>query len=85
MSSTAECDKVSAECPVEGTIYGYSPNLVANVAFCAIFSACCVIQLIQMAKWRLWSFGIAMILGCSSEAAGTPRPPGRYYSPDLPH
>ncbi|KAL2786960.1 RTA1 like protein-domain-containing protein [Aspergillus keveii] len=70
MSSTADCDKVSLECPVEGTIYGYSPNLAANVAFCAIFSSCCLIQLIQMAKWRLWSFGIAMVLGCSSEAAG---------------
>ncbi|KAL3486796.1 RTA1-domain-containing protein [Aspergillus germanicus] len=70
MSSTADCDKVSPECPVQGTIYGYSPNLAANVAFCAIFGACCVIQLIQMLKWRLWSFGIAMILGCFSEAAG---------------
>ncbi|KAL3451543.1 RTA1 like protein-domain-containing protein [Aspergillus insuetus] len=71
MSSTADCDKVSPECPVEGTIYGYSPNLAANVVFCAIFSACCVIQLIQMLKWRLWSFGTAMILGCFSEAAGS--------------
>ncbi|KAL2833156.1 RTA1 like protein-domain-containing protein [Aspergillus pseudoustus] len=70
MSSTAECDKISPDCPVEGTIYGYSPDLAVNVAFCAIFSACCLIQFIQALKWRLWSFGIAMILGCFSEAVG---------------
>ncbi|KAL2860687.1 RTA1 domain-containing protein [Aspergillus lucknowensis] len=67
---TDNCTAVTRKCPVEGTIYGYSPNLVASVVFCALFSACCIIQLVQMLKWRLWSFGIALILGASSETAG---------------
>ncbi|KAL3457023.1 RTA1 like protein-domain-containing protein [Aspergillus heterothallicus] len=65
-----DCDKVTPDCPVEGTIYGYSPDLAANAAFCAIFSICCLVQFIQMVKWRLWFFGVAMMLGCFCEAVG---------------
>ncbi|KAL5343277.1 RTA1 like protein-domain-containing protein [Aspergillus crustosus] len=65
-----ECEKLSAECTVEDTIYGYAPNLAVNALFCAIFGACCIVQLVQMLRWRMWSFGIAMLLGCSSEAVG---------------
>lgn len=65
-----DCTKVTVECPVEGAIYGYAPNSVASYAFCIIFVVCGLLQTIQMIKWRTWSFGIAVILGAISEAAG---------------
>ncbi|OKL57332.1 hypothetical protein UA08_07453 [Talaromyces atroroseus] len=65
-----ECTEVSPDCPVQGTIYGYAPNFAANVAFCAIFGILCLVQLAQLLKWRMWSFGIAVILGAVSEVIG---------------
>ncbi|KAJ5983217.1 hypothetical protein N7481_005316 [Penicillium waksmanii] len=66
----SECTEVTPDCPVEGTIYGYAPNAVASYAFCIIFAICALVQVIQMLKWRTWSFGVAMFLGSISEVAG---------------
>ncbi|KAI2728059.1 hypothetical protein CBS147354_2592 [Penicillium roqueforti] len=66
----AKCTEVTPQCPVEGTIYGYAPDLVFSVEFCLIFGACSLIQLGQMIRWRLWSFSIAVILGSSTEVIG---------------
>lgn len=68
------CTEVTADCPVSGTIYGYAPNIVASYAFCIIFGLCALTQLVQMIKWRMWSFGIAVILGASSEVIGKHNP-----------
>ncbi|KAJ5514354.1 hypothetical protein N7463_003906 [Penicillium fimorum] len=64
------CTELTPECPIEGTIYGYAPNFAANIAFCAIFGMICLAQFIQMLKWRMWSFGIAVVLGALSEVIG---------------
>jgi hypothetical protein len=79
----SECTEVTPDCPVEGTIYGYAPNAVASYAFCIIFAICALVQVIQMLKWRTWSFGVAMFLGAISEVAGKRIPsirgrPGRF-------
>ena len=68
--AAAKCTEVTPQCPVEGTIYGYAPDLVFSIEFCLIFGACSLIQLGQMIRWRLWSFSIAVILGSSTEVIG---------------
>ncbi|KAI9732212.1 MAG: hypothetical protein M1834_004309 [Cirrosporium novae-zelandiae] len=65
-----ECTDVTPECPVEASIYGYVPNLAANAFFLGFFAAALIAQIIQGLKWRLWTFMIAMTLGCLTEAIG---------------
>ncbi|CAG8908303.1 unnamed protein product [Penicillium egyptiacum] len=68
--AAAKCMEVTRQCPVEGTIYGYAPDLVISVEFCLIFGVCSLIQLGQMIRWRLWSFSISVILGSLTEVIG---------------
>lgn len=68
--SSSECTEVTPYCPVTGSIYGYAPNIAASYAFCIIFGLCAIVQLIQMIKWRMWSFCTAVILGAISEVIG---------------
>ncbi|KAJ5358758.1 uncharacterized protein N7496_011171 [Penicillium cataractarum] len=66
----SNCTDVTPDCPVSGSIYGYAPNIAASYAFAIIFGLCALVQLVQMVKWRMWSFGIAVILGAVSEVIG---------------
>lgn len=65
-----DCTKVTDFCVVEETIYGYYPNLGANVFFLVIFAICGIVQLYQGFRWRTRSFLIAMGLGCLTECIG---------------
>jgi hypothetical protein len=69
--SVLDCTEVGPNCPVEDTIYGFRPNFAANLIFCLIFNVCCMTQTYQMFRWKMWSFGSVLILGCSSEVFGT--------------
>ncbi|KAJ5082115.1 hypothetical protein N7532_011158, partial [Penicillium argentinense] len=69
-TSTLECTEVTPDWPVEATIYGYAPNLPATIIFCTLFAICCIVQLAQTIKWRMWSYGIAVLLGAPSEVIG---------------
>jgi hypothetical protein len=64
------CDAVSAQCPVEGTIYGYYPNLGANAFFAAFFGLCLLVQAFQGVKYKTWTWLIALTLGCFGECVG---------------
>lgn len=57
-------------CPVTSSIFKYRPSLAANVIFIVLFGLTLLIQLVQMIKWRTWTFGIVMIMGCISELIG---------------
>ncbi|KAJ5950368.1 uncharacterized protein N7479_008781 [Penicillium vulpinum] len=69
-AAAVKCTEVTPQCLVEGTIYGYAPDLVFSVEFCILFGVCSLIQLVQMLRWRLWSFSIAVIIGSSTEVIG---------------
>ena len=71
-ASTLECTAVSAACPVDATIYGYYPDLAANLFFCALFALCCILHLGLGFWYRSWTFMIALSLGCLAEAVGKP-------------
>jgi len=64
------CTYVNATCTVEGTLYGYRPNLGANVFFAVIFGLCGLIQLGLGIRYRTWTFMIALTLGCLGEVIG---------------
>ncbi|KZN84161.1 Sphingoid long-chain base transporter [Penicillium chrysogenum] len=68
--AAAKCTEVTPQCPVEGTIYGYAPDLVFSIEFCSIFGVCSLIQLGQLIRYRLWSFSIAVVLGALTEVIG---------------
>lgn len=68
------CTAISPECPVEGTVYSYYPNLGANAFFTAIFALLLLIQLFQGFKWKARSYMIALGFGCLGETIGTAAP-----------
>ncbi|KAF4448433.1 hypothetical protein F53441_8156 [Fusarium austroafricanum] len=51
-------------CPIDWSIYGYRPSLVANILFAALFAAIGFIQIYLGFRWKPWGFMIGMILGC---------------------
>lgn len=64
------CTAVSPECPVEGTLYGYTPSLEWNAFFAAFFGLCCIIQIGQGIRWKTWTYMIGVGLGCLAECVG---------------
>lgn len=65
-----DCTKISPECPIEETIYGYYPNLAANAAFAAFFGLFMIVNIFFGIRYRSWTFLIAMTGGCLGEAVG---------------
>lgn len=68
--STENCTAISIYCPVEFTIYGYSPSLGANAFFCAFFALCLGIQFVLGIKYKTWTYMIALVFGTLAEAIG---------------
>ncbi|KAF2641186.1 sphingoid long-chain base transporter RSB1 [Massarina eburnea CBS 473.64] len=66
----SECVELGGPCTVEGTLYGYRPNLAANSFFAAFFGLCFVLNLGFGIKWKTWTYMIAMCLGCGAEVGG---------------
>jgi len=69
-SSTQNCTSVTPDCPVNLTVYGYYPSLPANAFFCAYFALFTIVNLLLTLRFKTWSFGILMSLGCAGEMAG---------------
>ncbi|KAH5420885.1 hypothetical protein HBI25_186610 [Parastagonospora nodorum] len=57
-------------CTLEGTLYGYKPDLAANAFFAAFFAVCFFWQLYCGIRYRTWTFMIGLCLGCIGEAVG---------------
>ncbi|KAI9047304.1 hypothetical protein LZ554_008752 [Drepanopeziza brunnea f. sp. 'monogermtubi'] len=68
--STRDCTRVTPQCPVEYTTYGYYPNLPGNVILCVVFGVCMVLQLGLSIKGRTWTWLIGLFIGCAIEFAG---------------
>ncbi|KAI4170910.1 MAG: hypothetical protein LQ343_004674 [Gyalolechia ehrenbergii] len=65
-----DCTAVTEFCVIDATIYGYRPDLAANIFFLVIFGILGGIQMLQGLRWRTWTFMIAMVLGCLTEVIG---------------
>ena len=72
MPGGPDCTEVSDiyGCRLEDSIYGYYPSLGANAFFCAVFGICCIASLILGIRYRLWTYTIALGVGCFAEALG---------------
>ncbi|PYH79216.1 RTA1 like protein [Aspergillus uvarum CBS 121591] len=68
--SYSTCEKVSLECPVEATTYGYYPNLGGNIFFAIFYGILGVFQLGFGIYFRSWTLTIAMVIGAFMELAG---------------
>lgn len=64
------CTSVSPECPVEGTIYGYAPNLGVNAFFAGFFGIAFILQLAFGIRYKTWTYMIGVGLGCLAECIG---------------
>ncbi|OJD26135.1 hypothetical protein ACJ73_02490 [Blastomyces percursus] len=70
MGRFSDCTEVTPQCPVEATIYGYQPNPVVNLICLIIFGMLFFVAVWQTIKYKTYSFGIAMSLGCLGETLG---------------
>ncbi|EKD13372.1 hypothetical protein MBM_08455 [Drepanopeziza brunnea f. sp. 'multigermtubi' MB_m1] len=68
--STRDCTRITPQCPVEYTIYGYYPNLPGNVILCVVFGICMVLQVGLSIKGRTWTWLVGLFIGCAIEFAG---------------
>lgn len=57
-------------CPASESIYGYAPGLPENAFFAGLFALLAIAHAVQGSRHKTWSFLIAMVLGCASEAVG---------------
>jgi hypothetical protein len=64
------CEAISPLCPVEGTIYGYTPNLPANAFFAGFFGLAMIVHIIFGIRYKTWTYMIAIGLGCLAECGG---------------
>ena len=65
-----DCTKISPECTVDDSVYGYFPSLAGNAFFAAIFGIFMIINLVFGIRYRSWTFLVAMGLGCMGESLG---------------
>lgn len=70
MSQYAACTEVTAQCPVEGTAYGYYPSLPANGFFLGFFALFFGFNTVFGAYYGTWAYTVAMCAACATEAIG---------------
>ncbi|KAF5543311.1 parasitic phase-specific PSP-1 [Fusarium mexicanum] len=67
---TSNCTKITPECPLEYTTYGYYPNLGGNVFFLLFFLSLFVAQVYLGMRCKTWSYTAALATGTLFEALG---------------
>lgn len=59
-----------ALCPASVGVYQYRPSIAANVVFLLLFAIAMIIHAAQGLKYRTFTFGSLMVIGCISEILG---------------
>ncbi|KAH6623571.1 RTA1 like protein-domain-containing protein [Chaetomium tenue] len=57
-------------CPVEMSVYGYQPSLVANIIFIALYTVSIALHLYLGLRWKHWWFMGCMLVGGANAIAG---------------
>ncbi|KAH8732198.1 RTA1 like protein-domain-containing protein [Phaeosphaeriaceae sp. PMI808] len=65
-----KCKDIAPNCPVEATIYGYTPSLPANAFFAGFFAIALLVQLTLGIRYKTWTYMTALALGCFAESVG---------------
>jgi len=58
------------DCSIQRSIFQYRPSLAASSIFIALFGLSLIIHGFQGAKYRQWTFGILMMVGCACDMVG---------------
>lgn len=70
--SVAGCTQLDPpQCTVKNSVYGFFPNLGANAFFTVAFAILAIVQVVELYRWKTWSFGIVVTIGCLLEMIGT--------------
>ena len=59
-----------ALCPASAGVYQYRPSLSANVIFLVLFAIALIVHTALAIKYRTFTFGALMVIGCLSEVLG---------------
>lgn len=51
-------------CPIEASVYGYRPSLVASCVLIGLSFVCLLVQLLYGWRYKAWGFAAGMVLGC---------------------
>lgn len=65
-----DCSKVTEQCPLSSSIYGYYPSLGANGFFAGLLALCFFIQVGLGIKYKTWTYMLAMTLACCAAVIG---------------
>lgn len=65
-----DCSAIGPGCEIGNTVYGYYPNLGANIFFCLFFFIALVIQIFLGIRYKTWTFLFALSLGTLTEGIG---------------
>jgi RTA1 like protein len=64
------CTRITPECPIEDTTYGYYPNIAGNAIYVVIFAICALAQIGLGITYRVKFYSTLVFLGCTGEAVG---------------
>ncbi|KAJ8064733.1 hypothetical protein OCU04_007051 [Sclerotinia nivalis] len=70
MPGSLNCTSISSECPVEATVYGYTPSLGLNVFFLVFFVLAAIFHLTTSTRYKTYFFSLAITIGCLGEVVG---------------
>lgn len=56
------CTQVGPDCPVEGTILGYYPDIGVNAAYAGFFALCAIINLGLGLRYKTWTYMVSVLL-----------------------
>ena len=65
-----ECTELSASCPVEATVLGYTPNLGNSIFFALCFGLITIAAAVLGVWKRTWTYGAAITAGLVLETCG---------------
>ncbi|OBR04789.1 Parasitic phase-specific protein PSP-1 [Colletotrichum higginsianum IMI 349063] len=68
-------------CPVEMSVYGYRPDLAANITFLALYLISAAIHVYLGFRWKTWFFMICMVFGAANAVLGYAGRIVMYYNP----
>ncbi|KAK2592437.1 hypothetical protein QQS21_009853 [Conoideocrella luteorostrata] len=70
MSKLAHCTRVTPDCPIQATTYGYYPSFAPNTLLLCLFAICAVGQIVLCILTRVYAYSIAIGIGATMEAVG---------------
>lgn len=68
-------------CPVQLSVYGYRPSLVANITFIALYALASLIHTYLGISWKQWWFMTCMLVGAVNAIIGYVGRVMMYYDP----